>query len=86
VEDHAVERDDEGNLLVTVRFRNVSDETYVAKIQVRFLDEAGRFERASHDRDVHRFEPGPTTLQWRSYTPHAGSYVIEVRSALVFQW
>jgi hypothetical protein len=85
VSEHSSRRDDDGHLVVRITFNNTSDKDYVANIRVRFTKADGLMERRAYDTDMHQIPPGLYAAEWTSYTPDAASYVVEVRTARVFQ-
>jgi hypothetical protein len=85
VSEHSSRRDDRGHLVARITFNNTSDKDYVANIRVRFIKAAGLMERRAYDTDMHRMPPGLYAAEWTSYTPDAVSYVVELRTARVFQ-
>ncbi|KPK65530.1 MAG: hypothetical protein AMK73_02725 [Planctomycetes bacterium SM23_32] len=83
---HDFRRGPTGRLIVRVGVRNDSDSVFIAKLRVRFADEAGLFEKGSHETHVHHFPVGATSLEWTSATPAAQRYEVQVLSARWFQW
>lgn len=84
--EHRWRREVSGRLVVFVRFRNVSDKPYLAKLRVKFKDRDGMWERGAYDMDEHEFPPGETSLEWTSYTRDAARYEIEVRKGRFYLW
>jgi hypothetical protein len=74
-----VARDAEGRLMVKVRWRNFTDELYVAQMRVAFFDAEQRRERGSYIWDAQPFQPGEGMFERTSYTPDAARYLMEVR-------
>jgi len=86
VTEHRARRDSEGRLVVRVEFQNVSDSAYAAKVRAEFADAQGLLEKGAFDDDLRQFPPGTTSVEWRSSTPEAVSYVIEVWSGGAVPW
>ena len=79
--DQKAGRDTQGRLEVRITWENISDKPFQAKIRRIFIDEQGLRERGAYEWDLQTFEPGTTTLSWKSYSVSAVHYRIEVRKA-----
>jgi hypothetical protein len=82
VVEHGYRRDEEGHLVVTVKWHNSSPKDYEAQIRRVFWTSDGNRERGSFRWDLQTFRgDGITTCSWRSYTDKAVMYEIEVRKS-----
>jgi len=87
VVEHACRRDRLNHLVVRVRFRNVSADSYEASIRVGFADEQGSPEVGSHQVDRHTFLPGEGgPIEWTSRSDAVVSYVVEVSGGSPWPW
>jgi hypothetical protein len=86
VTEHRYRRDSGGRLVAFVKFLNVSDKAYIARIRVKFADAQGLLEESPLKTHMHRFPPGATSMEWTSSTPDTQGYTIEVGSGRLLQW